>query len=384
MAGFAEADIVTVGEDGTWDRIQEGINAAGEGDTVAVQYDPQNGTNYEENVVFGDSNILLISTDDFEDLNPDPELCIIDGNSQDPVISCTTGLTNSTEIQGFTITDGKGIDETVLLHLRLGGGIYYDGSSPKVTSCRVYDNDGSGIHCESGPGCIIQDCEIDSNAGCGITCLHSACSTISSNKVRWNKQTGIYCYNGSSPSIISNTISYNGDTTFSGIGNIDYGGGICLDGTSPQQYPCNPDSITSNTITENISPRNGGGIMIMNSCTSAAMRIAGNTMEDNKARYCGGGIFCHWNVKATIDSNSICGNEASLVSDSSEGGGGIYCTGLTTSPKILRNVVSDNTSHTRGGAMSILGKAKPWISRNIITGNSADSGGNAFFIAPGT
>ena len=153
--------------------IQAGIDAVVDGDFVLVAP----GT-YVENIDFLGKAITLQS-------EQVADVTVIDGNQNGSVVTFSSGETEETAIDGFTIRNGNGTfcskDYTN------GGGIYCTYSSPMIMNCVITDNNissgrprGGGIYCDySSP--TIENCTIIGNIatdradgyGGGIAFYHS-------------------------------------------------------------------------------------------------------------------------------------------------------------------------------------------------------------------
>ena len=256
--------------------IQEGLNAATQGDTVLVQP----GT-YQETITWpGVNGIKLFSAGDSSNT-------IIFGSSFNSVIRFESNgnVDTTTVLKGFKITNGESIPG--------GGGIYLNQSSPIIEECVVMGNKGlggGGISCSGGRP-IITSCTVCRNEGTtlsgGILSFDSGLIIDSCNIVE-NQGGGIFC-SGGQPVIKNSVIS----------SNYTYwqGSGIYL-------------AYESNAIIENCTVVGnqgilGGGIV----CSSSELIMRGVLIECNTTRYYGGGITCHGS-SPSIEHCTIVGNHA--------------------------------------------------------------------------
>lgn len=171
----ASADIILV--PGDYPTIQEGIDAANEGDTVLVKP----GT-YLENIHIYWPNITLASL--FLTTGEASYILstIIDGNSEGPVIA-SANLDSTANIVGFTIQNG---------YSPSGAGIYCLWSSPTIAYNIIKNNAsyfhsgydyGGGIFCSDSSPKIINNV-IKENSSCfggGIACYEDANPIIDNN-----------------------------------------------------------------------------------------------------------------------------------------------------------------------------------------------------------
>jgi len=130
VVSVVSASIINVPEDQP--TIQAGIDASVDGDTVLVQPNT-----YIENINFNGKNIVvgsvfLMSTDISYIAQT-----IISGGSV--VVVFNSGENSSSKLIGFSITGGQGagFDEPYM-----GGGIMCNNSSPFISDCIIYENDG--------------------------------------------------------------------------------------------------------------------------------------------------------------------------------------------------------------------------------------------------
>ncbi|HEX8564509.1 MAG TPA: choice-of-anchor Q domain-containing protein [Pyrinomonadaceae bacterium] len=165
----------------------------------------------------------------------------------------------------------------------------------------------------------------------------------------------IFQISGSNTSTsISGVTITNGNSTnhYSSDSCFGEGGGICARSGSL--------SLTDVTVRNNTS-RSGGGIY-----NGGNLSVARSTINNNQASTAGGGVYISSGGTANIINSTISNN---TVSNSSDGGGGIYNYGAT----LLTNVtVSSNTTTGPGGGVRNASGTLS-VRNTIIAGNNADT-----------
>jgi len=184
---LAAATINVPGDSAT---IQGAIDGASNGDTVQVAA----GT-YTENINFNGKNISVIGAG--------PDLSIIDGGGSGSVVTCTSGETSTTVLDGFTITNGTASN---------GGGMYNNSSSPTVTNCTfsgntatLYGGGGMANYYNSSP--TVTNCTFSGNTaddGGGMYNKYYSTPTVSNCTFSGNTASnggGMYNNYNSSPTV---------------------------------------------------------------------------------------------------------------------------------------------------------------------------------------
>jgi hypothetical protein len=280
-------DSVAASGDGTsWEtafkKIQEGIDAASNGDTVIVA----EGT-YLENVHFDGKNIVLTSTDP---LNPTVVAnTIIDGNKAGSVIAFESTEDESCVLRGFTVRNGSAEN---------GGGIC-GGSWDRHTRATIRNNTIAGSSAGRGGGLgycdgLIKDNAIAGNSAdyggglyeCGGTIENNS---IANNTANSNSQPFGGGLNGCSGLIQNNTIAGNAGAGLANCAGTIQNNKIARN-TGGGVYGCG-GLIQNNLVTENSWDWGGGGLC---ECSGT---IQNNTIAGNL----GDGVaFCKGTIRNCI------------------------------------------------------------------------------------
>lgn len=246
-----------------WDysTIQEGIDAAVDGDTVLV-----NEGWYFENINFLGKKITVASWY----INTQNAYYIsstaIDGMGNGTVVTFNNSEDSTALLCGFTISNGNSTGD--------GGGIYCEGSGPTIRNCNIEYNtavDGGGISCQYGASPTIFDCEIKSN----YASLDGG---------------GIY-HEGNCSTVVSNCLFYDNNAS-------DEGAGIYY------EILCN-SQITNCQFLNNTAGSYGGAVC----CYNSILTLEGNEIVNNYAYAMGGGILAE-HTDLIIENTEFVGNEA--------------------------------------------------------------------------
>lgn len=325
--------------------IQDGIDAASEGDTVLVAPGTYSGY-LNRDLDFGGANLVLISEEG-------PDFTIIDcgGSAQEPHRGVTfhNGESSASMLAGFTIKNG---DEV------FGGGVLCDSSSPTFTDIVFLDNSavtGGGLFCWDAHPTLTDITFLDNWATNGA---------------------GMFCTQSSSPTLT--------DVTFSGNFAAAWGGGLCCDRASP--------TLTDVTFSYNLAASWGGGL-----CCDDASPMLVRVLFTNNSASDGGGMYCHWTSSPTLTDVTFIDNSAgegggmccywhssptltdvTFTGNSGNYGGGMHCSHLS-SPTLTRVEFSYNrSSKIAGGGLYCYDSCSPTLDQVTFDHNTAVDGGGLY------
>jgi hypothetical protein len=402
LAVAAQSQIIHVPTD--YSTIQQGINAASNGDTVLVYP----GT-YFENIRFGGKAITVASLFLMDGDIMHVDNTIIDGSQ--PVypdsaatVMFTHGEDTTSILCGFTITGGSGLD-LAEYDGRLGGGIACFFSGAKITGNKIFNNQVShpNIAAGGGIGCFHDEGEIriviENNSITGNGCFANAISASgggifagSNAIIRNNIITNNNCVSelanaegggvkaeniygiADSVYLINNTISYNTLTTL----NMARGSGVCI--LYSHAFLLN-NSISHNSQSASIA--NGSGILVREAASS---EIIGNTISNNLAStgnlYVGAGCLCASPLGPIhIKSNEFSFNSGPVAVSGGPGGGLAVLDGFYEKITVSGNVFDDNTAKSGGGFYS-RSCYNMQVVNNLFSNNDADFGGAVVIFLP--
>lgn len=332
--------------------IQDAMNAAVDGETICVQP----GT-WASSLTFPGTAITVFGI-------AGPEATILRYTIGGPVVYFHLAETESTVLEGFTITGGL---------TNYGGGIQVWGASPTLRNLVVTGNAasgfGGGIYVTEGAP-LLEDITVSGNtsgyAGGGLA-LVSAPAVLTRVEVMDNVAdlNGGGMYLKESEAVLE-------DLTVTGNSANQYGGGLFMD-DSPATLTrltvsgntCNSagglylrasDALISDSVFEdNVVAHYGGGVI----CDVATplfqnVRFIGNTADD-----CGAGLQVFFSCTASFRNCSFTGNVADGAAVYIESG---------SAPTFENVVILGNT----GGALSVEGDSTPSFTNVTIAGNVAE------------
>ena len=307
---------------GEFTTIQGAIDAAGCGDVILLNAGVHSG-----DINFHGKNIIVTS------MNPDDPCLvaatIIRGSAAGPVVTFAGGESQSSVLDGVTITGGNTTGD--------GGGICGNGTEATIANCVIRDNhaDGAGggvsdcngtiVRCTitgntagSGGGgiCVVdsnvsvEDCDINYNAaayGGGLYCVDSPGATITRCTITDNDANGSEAAIGGGILVFDRPILIE-DCRISRNNAINSGGGIYFGGSD--QDPFNNTLLRNCLVTLNRAGRDGGGISVnwyaepvISNCT-----IADNQVTGSAGVGYGGGLYCSNDSHVEVINSIIWGN----------------------------------------------------------------------------
>ena len=261
---YVDASILLPGDGKSWQTafrgIQEGIDAASDGDTVLVGP----GT-YREMIKFSGKQIELRSRDGVD-------ATILSTEYNGPVVTFDQGESDKAVMSGFTIRDGTSWGGD-------GGGIVCIGSSPTLIDCIIRQNTASGSY--------------PHGRGGGVYCLQGS-PTFSQCVIADNwadrEGGGIYAEESSSLTLRNCVVSTNRSGSY-------FGGGVCCQESAL--------TLTDCEILENTGGVWCSGALLATDCTVARNSPVASTTALSTSRKARreSGIFAH--TLSTISSTSL-------------------------------------------------------------------------------
>jgi len=377
--------------------IQEGINAAVDGDVVLVDH----GT-YFENINFLGKKITVASYFYLDHKKQHIKKTIINGSKPaDPnfgsVVSFVSGEDTNSVLSGFTITEGAG---TLFLlpdtpPMRVGGGIICWASGATISNNIIVQNSLSGAPWTMGGGIEITPPFLPIYA------------IVKNNVIEHNSISGEQRVNGggmdfsASGKIINNIISGN-----EAIASVESpaGGGLSLQSWDPAVVPPNDVLVSGNTITKNKALQLddatywlggiGAGIWVIGSKgvlanniisdneVSGALSTYGagvvldyppddltfknNIVSDNYfsgSAPCYGGGLAIWDGNPSLENNLFLNNRGSY-------GGAVWLGYDFCFSKLINNTFSENYAAVQGGAINTF-NSHPVLMNSILWDNYA-------------
>ncbi len=332
-------------EDGSaehpFDAIQEGINAAVDGDEVVVADGTYTGYGNRDLGFWGKA--ITVRSEN------GPDNCVIDceGSPDDwhRGFLFDSGETGSARVQGLTVTNG-------FVDSNTGGAIKCVSGSPSIAGCRIIGNTaeygwGGGICC--GGTTAVVNCDFVGNAAgfgggaCGWGSATFTNCTFSENTA--NNGGGAYFMEG--VVAVNCTVSANEASHSGGIG--------CRDSVR----------IRRCEISGNMADMIGGGLACRDGAAITRCTIVGNRVWGDEYSGFGGGIYC--------DGDDVTITDCVIGDNTAPQGGGVYSEDV--SPTVTACLLAMNWAFYGSGIRISYGA--PAISNCLIVGDRSYSRGAA-------
>jgi hypothetical protein len=257
---------VDQGGGGDYHTIQAGIAAANEGDTILVAAGTYTGP-ANRDLDFAGVNVSLLAEDG-------PGTVVLDCQGAGRGFHLHSGEDTTAVVTGLTVVDGYSADR--------GGGLYFDGASPKFVSCSFLECRAGGASSGLGGGAFV-----DASEPRFVDCTFRECEAYDAG--------GMFCYNA--PAVLTGCLFIDNNA-------IHGGGGI--------RILAQPAVLRGCTFVRNTAPTFGGAVF----CCYSSPIIENCTFWENDAAQ-GGGIY-GYDASPTITNCIVAGSPT---------GSGLFCPG---------------------------------------------------------
>jgi hypothetical protein len=363
---FVDDDNTTGVEDGSpqspYNNVQDAIAAAVNGQTIAVAAGV-----YTENVRVQDKTLHLYggylggssadyasgSGGNFNQRNIAANTTHLQGDGTDSTVTLLNA--GSSILDGFRITGGT---RSLLPEYGIvGGGVYVDGGSPRISHNLIENNDtrpaGQPVESEPVGGGIFAD---------------NAQIQILDNVIR-NNTSG----RGGGVGINGGAVVIRGNTVQDNIGVSDHGGGLYL---AASNITVSHNRIIGNEIGRELGYGWGGGIIVFGADSVATLSY--NIITGNYAPSVGSGVFIDDGAQAVLDHELIYANVC--PDGGTTGGVGVYVDGyaeIGSQATLIHTTVAGHNCETMGGnGLYVEAYSGVTIRNSIFWGN----GGDDFFV----
>ena len=269
------------------------------------------------------------------------------------VVTASTGAAMPT-LDGFTITAGNADGSTPRDH---GGGLYVDGSNPRILACTFEANVAGGLNGRGGAVYILvgdplfADCTFTGNVAAAEGGAMYVAPTSRPTVANCTFESNVAASRGGA---MRNTAS---DPT---VANCSFLGNTAVEGGGMHNTGPSAPVVTGCVFLGNSADAHGGGMF----STAAANAVVANcTFTANVAGGDGGGMH-NFNCDTTVSNCEFTDNHAA------QGGGMANRLG---SPVLDACTFDGNTAGTGGGLYN-LGASSPIVRHCAFSGNLADGG----------
>ena len=341
------ATIIEVNWSGGGDHttIQDGVNAAGEGDTVLVMAGTYTGAG-NINIDFAGTNAVLLGQGGAMNVT-------IDCGGAGRAFYFHSWETSDCVVEGLTITNGSQV---------YGGAMYFINSTPTIRDCVITENTasirGGGAVCTSMGDPTFDECTFSSNSaplGGGVSCEVSGNPFFDRCTFTNNTTTdggGAAHISDAYPSFL--VCGFHGNTV---TGDFRDGGAMYIEeGAAPWLSGC--------TFNSNSSTLLGGAVLVRG---GSYPEFSGCLFGSNLAGQSGGAVGMYESSSPTLSYCWFSGNGATM-----SGGAVVVQDGST--PSFDGCTFDNNSALFTGGALSFEYIAEPTLTQCTLYANSAPEG----------
>jgi hypothetical protein len=398
---FHDPTLIHIPDD--YPTIQEGMNAASDGDTVLVAENT-----YYENINFHGKAVLLASEFFMDGDTSHIPNTIIDGSQpEDPdlgsVVTFTSGEDTTSVLCGFTITGGTGILVTEAGNARFGGGVILAESGGKLLNNYIEYNIISNEHWTAGggicaigpvtplPWVVLRNNRINYNKaissdnegdGGGIESYYNL--IMIDNQISYNEVNGPFRGDGGGVrirtdfghvelNVRNNLITHNKAVSISDGTDLVLSGGLDIFWDASGIVSDNVISFNKIEVADDKWGYGTGVLVELQDIAAPDFVFENNFITDNDftGKYCAGGGLCIYTSGGKFQNNVIQNNKATH-------GGGIALEYNTSNNQaiFINNTITGNEG-TYGGGFYVL-SANAVVINTIIWGNTAPTGASIY------
>ncbi|HPF69529.1 MAG TPA: S8 family serine peptidase, partial [Candidatus Krumholzibacteria bacterium] len=322
--------------------LYDALNSSASGDTVAMV----GGDTVTESVIIPNRGVKFCGgySADYGSRDPLGNPTVLQGNLSSSVVRFLGGVDLDTEVDGFVIQGGGGLQFAGIPYsARYGGGVMANGTSPTLRNLLVTGNTVGGA----------------SSLGCGGgVMLYNSHAVLENVTLEANAAVlgaGLFAYQGA-PVLRGCTIR-NNTAIADFLGQAPSGGGIhALDAAL---------TLENCSVSGHTGLVDGGGVYVANYAGTSSLAMTGGAISGNSASGKGCGLYKSGG-QADLHGVTLDGN-LRAVSATFSNGGGAYFGGVAATLDSV--TVTGNTAHAGGGLMFDAGSTVD-LAHAVVTGNA--------------